>query len=527
MVFQPKRLQPFLLLAILLGLLHSCALSSEDDRPEQGETKATKSITIRIIPAQQYQTIENFGASDAWATQFAGNWPDDKRNAMADLLFSTEVGEDGSPKGIGLSLWRFNIGAGSAEQGDASGIADEWRRAESFLEEDGSYNWQRQAGQQWFLQAARQRGVANFLAFPNSPPVQLTKNGKAYAYNGASNLAPSHYAAFAAYQVNVLKGLKEKGFDFQYISPVNEPQWDWSDGGQEGTPYTNEQIWGIVKALNEALEKENLDVKIDVAEAGKINYLYATEDKPERGEQVQNFFRKDSPLYLGDFSRVGKVISGHSYFTTSPHSDAVAQRKQLAATVASVPGLSFWMSEYCILGDNAGEMNGEGRDLGINPALYLARVIHNDLVIANASAWHWWLAVSPYTYKDGLIYVDKEKTNGSFYESKLLWALGNYSRFIRPGAVRIAAQSLEVGDSDASLLFSAYTHPQDKQVVSVIINSGLEPVSVQLEFEGLAVESLHPYQTSQAYDLKKMSEVAAGSSITIPPRSITTLVGSY
>ncbi len=30
--------------------------------------------------------------------------------------------------------------------------------------------------------------------------------------------------------------------------------------------------------------------------------------------------------------------------------------------------------------------------------------------------------------------MDKTKEDGEFYESKLLWALGNFSRFIRPGA---------------------------------------------------------------------------------------------
>jgi hypothetical protein len=94
------------------------------------------------------------------------------------------------------------------------------------------------------------------------------------------------------------------------------------------------------------------------------------------------------------------------------------------------------MSEYCILGDNEGEIKGEGKDLGIDPALYMAKVIHNDLVNANASAWHWWIAISPYNYKDGLVYIDKNKTDGDFKSSKMLWALGNYSRFIRPGAVR-------------------------------------------------------------------------------------------
>ncbi|HLO37756.1 MAG TPA: glycoside hydrolase, partial [Lacibacter sp.] len=102
-------------------------------------------VKISININKQFQVIENFGASDAWACQFAGLWPDEKKNAIADLLFSTDTFSDGSPKGIGLSQWRFNIGAGSTQQGESSGIRDEWRRAESFLEPNGTYNWNRQA----------------------------------------------------------------------------------------------------------------------------------------------------------------------------------------------------------------------------------------------------------------------------------------------------------------------------------------------------------------------------------------------
>ena len=76
------------------------------------------------------------------------------------------------------------------------------------------------------------------------------------------------------------------------------------------------------------------------------------------------------------------------------------------------------MSEFCILGDNDG-FKGNGRDLGMETALFVANVIHADLTIANASAWQWWLAVSPYDFKDGLVYIDKSKTDGTIYESKL------------------------------------------------------------------------------------------------------------
>ena len=61
-----------------------------------------------------------FSASDAWSMQFIGLWPEEKQNLVADWLFSTENDVNGQPKGIGLSLWRFNVGAGSAEQGEAS-----------------------------------------------------------------------------------------------------------------------------------------------------------------------------------------------------------------------------------------------------------------------------------------------------------------------------------------------------------------------------------------------------------------------
>jgi len=60
-------------------------------------------------------------------------WPEEKQNQIADWLFSTENDANGQPKGIGLSLWRFNVGAGSAEQGDDSQIASPWMRAECFL----------------------------------------------------------------------------------------------------------------------------------------------------------------------------------------------------------------------------------------------------------------------------------------------------------------------------------------------------------------------------------------------------------
>ena len=75
-------------------------------------TNVNESI-IHIDLADRHQTVRNFGASDAWACQFIGVWPDEKRNQVADWLFSQEVDDAGkefkesvhSVINYGVALW--------------------------------------------------------------------------------------------------------------------------------------------------------------------------------------------------------------------------------------------------------------------------------------------------------------------------------------------------------------------------------------------------------------------------------------
>ncbi|TXD77144.1 glycoside hydrolase [Algoriphagus ratkowskyi] len=484
----------------------------------------SETIDIHLLTKDTYQTIEHFGASDAWSAQFVGLWPDQKKNSIAELLFSNENDGAGNPKGIGLSMWRFNIGAGSAEQGAQSGIRDEWRRAESFMNADGSYDWSKQAGQVWFAKAAKKYGVANLLVFANSPPVSMTDTGQAYAILGRSNLKSDHYNAYGEYLAQVIKGLGEKGLNIDYVSPVNEPQWDWSDRGQEGTPFFNAEIAEIVKALDDALEKNKLETKIDIAEAGKINYLYEQADKSGRGEQITDFFQPESFNYIGDLKHVSKSISAHSYFSTSPFASAISQRESLRTALNTIEGLGYWMSEYCILGDNAGEIKGNGRDLGIDPALYIAKVIHNDLTISNASAWHWWIALSPYDYKDGLIYIDKNKEDGDFYESKMLWGLGNFSRFVRPGYKRVGVELNNSKYQSPEFLVSAYQSADQREVVMIVVNSEIGDLKVSLTGDNSSYTMKRLYITSQNKSLEFVDVGTSGNSVVIPARSIVTVI---
>jgi O-glycosyl hydrolase len=492
-------------------------------------------LTVTVNTYDGLQTIHNFGASDAWSIQFVGQWPLEKRHAVADLLFETSLDIQNDPKGIGLSSWRFNIGAGSSRQ---SNIYDSWRRADTFLSTDySSYDWQRLPGQRWFLQAAKDRGLEQFIAFVNSPPINMTKNGNAFCdgSSGTTNLRSDKITDFAVYLATILRHFADyEGIMFNYISPFNEPNWDW-EGGQEGCRYYNSDINEVVDALYPELQNQGLTAEIEVPEAGDMGYLYG--NSTERGDYIDSFFNTSSSYYIGN--KVARKVAGHSYFSCWPEDDRlVGMRETLRNKLNQYPGLEYWATEYCILipgGEWVPPQHrgyGNGRDLGIDPALWVARVIHHDLTVAEASAWQWWLGVSPYDYKDGLVYIDKNEIDGNYYESKMLWAMGNFSRFIRPGMQRVAvyrSDNATPDDTVEDLMVSAYYKSDDDIVVIVFVNWADQDKPVEFNFLGGSLASLIPYVTkgnSNTQDnLTAYIALRPDETIAVPARSVVTIVG--
>jgi hypothetical protein len=174
------------------------------------------------------------------------------------------------------------------------------------------------------------------------------------------------------------------------------------------------------------------------------------------------------------------------------------------------------------LGENAGEIKGGGVDLGMKMALYVANVIHTDLVTAHASSWSWWLSVSANDFKDGLIYIfnqdqkgekDANKYDADVFDSKLLWAMGNFSRFIRPNMKRI-----EVNIDQPNCKISGF---QDKnQLVLVIVNQG-ESFEADLP-ELKKHKKIDSYVTSETKNLAY--HPVKSEKIQVPKQSIITLV---
>ncbi len=504
--------------------------------------ESSKILDVTISPDTRYQTIDGFGASDAWRVQFVGeHWPLEKRNRMADLLFSREFDPDGNPKGIGLSLWRFYLSSGTAQQADDSGIRNPWRRGDCFLNADGSCDWSRHAGQRWFLQAAQKRGVEKFLAFTNAAPVYLSNNGKGYATKGdlRLNIKPGRLKDYARYMADVLEHFSGDGLVFDYLSPVNEPQWNWDKADQEGTPAQNEEIYKLVRHLSKALSERGLTTRIVIGEAGTIGHAAMPMESMSPGsdgrdDQTRFFFSEQSPFYIGDLPNVEKTMSAHSYFSVWPIEKQVEYRTTVNELLKQAnPDLGYWMSEYCILQENDEIGGGSGRDLTMKTALYVARIIHHDLTLTHAKSWQWWTALSQCDYKDGLIYLDDGsrgdtgktgshveslRVDGTIRDSKLLWVLGNYSRFIRPGMVRIGCSMAPQQSAKDGVLASAYADPENKTVVYVFTNLSNQPVHIRAG----AGKRVKIYTTDAKNNLGLSFQSL--DNLLIPERSVVTVI---
>lgn len=462
--------------------------------------------TVKIDTTDTHQTIESFGASGAWWSQDVGGWDEvrssdglELREYIARLLFDDEIG-------IGLNSYRYNIGAGSADKTSNSkgGITDPWRRAESFETAPGEYDWSRDEEAVWFMHEAAKLGVDEIIMFCNSPLERLTVNGKAYtdsSREGQSNIKKENYDAFATYVLDVAEHFVNEGLPIKYISPINEPQWGWT-GGQEGCHYSTSETINVLKTFINALEERETLVNADIEISG-----------PEG----VNWHNDNGVIDMCDAIMHNKIIANHlsAIDNHSYWSDASAKRTFANSFIKKYPDMKIRCSEWC-------EMVN-GKDTSIDSAINLAIEVQEDMTILDCVSWQYWIAVSCYDYRDGLIYVDTKTHNVTI--PKRLWALGHYSRYIDPGYVRVDA-TLKKANVYSSAYMGVNENGED-EIVMVFVNNNQE--SVNIDFSGIDASKynrMSVYLTSNKYSLaeKFYGEFSETSCVELPKRSIVTVV---
>lgn len=509
-----------------------------DNREEITGNATTYTVSLGDV----HQEIDNFGASDAWTMKFLGkNWPETKKQQVADLLFSQEFDKDGNPKGIGLSLWRVNFGAGSS-QNPYKDLGDQWSRMPCMRTATGEYQLSlsdEAGGQFWMMKAAKERGCEQFLGFSNSPPYYWTHTGYTTSLDNETyiyqlNLKQEYLDDYSEYLADLVEKINENhGIYFDYVAPINEPEWEAD--GTESCHASNEEISKVAKSVNDAFVKRGLSTQVFIAESGKHQFIYEYDmglPNPTRyGQKAKEFFSLGSSKSLLDCKNVAKILGSHSYWTVDTENQLKQVRSKVGEEIKRY-GIKFWQTEFCILSDDydlgtkpdGDPVGGSGFDTSMELALYVARIIHADIVFGNASAWHWWLAVTPYDYKDGLLQMTNDFSDGEITTSKLFWTFGNFSRFIRPHAQRLGVSS----DVDVSnlkeVMVSSYRNTNNKLVV-VFINFSQQSQPVKLHISDDQEHGFIPYITSdqEKDNLRRMDKITSDTSFNVPARSVITL----
>lgn len=504
-------------------------------------------VELNIDLSKSHQTIDAFGASDAWAinptiNKWVTEGKEDSVESLADMLFSVETG-------IGLSAWRFNVGAGSDEQGSESQINDIWRRAELMQSSPGGpIDTTKQLGQIRFMQEAHERGVKDLIAFSNSPPVWATRNGLAHASddNNSTNLADDMVDEFATFLVDVVEYMRNiAGVPINYISPINEPTWHWSSNGQEGSPYNIEDMKDVYSALYNELETAGLNGKVAIEAGETVEHTAALSDEYYKeftngtsaysggmNSTGNGDYKNYIDQLLGDVDikdKIGNKISLHGYFSDASSTRLGPLRDLVLENVRSVSSnAKIWMSEVSILGGTGDIRDFEGNGWDVNDmeyAVHVGRMLHRDLTRLNVSAWHWWLGVTPYNYKDGLVKVNSSLAAESVQDTKVLWTVGNYSRFIRPGYKRVDLPSV---DNLKGLMASAYKSNDDTKLVIVAVNGGETSEKLEFNFsslpDGKSIQTFKVYLTNKDNDLADKGIINLSAGYNLAATSVVTFV---
>ncbi len=194
------------------------------------------------------------------------------------------------------------------------------------------------------------------------------------------------------------------------------------------------------------------------------------------------------------------IIANHNY--DGPN----FQTGQTTAS-AALPnfGKSLWETEVS---------TGDAYDGGITNAMYWARRIHLFMTVAQANAWHYWWLVSGNSDNEGL-------TDTAGNPAKRMYALGNFSRFVRPGYFRIGATT-----SGSTAMISAYQYPNSGNIAIVAINTNSTSINQTFTLNNLPVPAfVTPWITSSNLSIASQPNVTVTGtsfSYTLPAMSIVT-----
>ncbi len=455
-------------------------------------TETNTPLRLLIDGNEIHQQIDGWGASFAKQAHLLLRCAEPGRTQILDLLFLRSGG-------AGLSIARSQINSKSAEIDPDYGTIEPQKDIFDFDHDEA---------QIWLINEAKARGVTTFISTAFSPPAWMKLNNNAVDISNPpkperNRLRRARRRDYAKYLARYVREYRERfGIELYAISPANEPD---VSAAYQSCIWSGDDLRDFIRDfLEPALVEQRVSIRLIAPESlawSERSHALPIENDPETNALVQ-------------------IIGLHNYnndpVTNEPlvTADATIQTKALKKRL--------WLTEIS---------SGAADDPTMHDALIWAKTIHRHMVIAETNAWLWWWGVlgeatgPQFSTAQGLIYFRHE--DGTFSTRKRFWCLAQYSRFIRPGALRIGATANPID----GVYVSAYRSQEDATptLVIVAINTTATDQPCVISLANIAADTLLPYVTSDTLDMAQAASIAVANSelaLTLAPLSVTTLVGN-
>lgn len=323
---------------------------------------------------------------------------------------------------------------------------------------------------------ASQHGVKVF-ASPWEPPSNLAESD---SNGGKLHLPKSNYTAYAQHLNNFGNYMKNQGVDLYAISVQNEP-----DFASEWTRWSTDETTDFLANYADKITSTRV--------MSPESFQYA----PETASWVKDGGKK----YYTKILNNQKAFANCDLFGTHFYG---TQRAWMDFPALESCGKPIWMTEVYVPNSSS--------DADTWPeALDVAENIHNGMTVGNMSAYVWWYIRRSY---------GPMKENGNI--SKRGYMMAQYSKFVRPGDVRIDATE----QPTQNVFVSEYKNDAD-QVTIVAVNKTTSEYNQSFSMgSGESISGVTRYRSSGSENLAK-SEISfngTGFAAQLPAQSVSTFV---
>ena len=444
-------------------------------------TGAAAMATVTVNTALRYQRIAGFGVSEGFGqAKTLMKAPAAVQKEVLSLLYSPT-------RGAGLTILRNEISADNGftiePRAPASPAGKPSYLTLSAVDQD--------QGQLWLAKRIKADYGASVFADAWSAPGFMKTNhsailgGTLCGVPGTRCRSGDWRRAYADYLVHYAKDYAAAGVPLSYLGPENETT---IAPAQDSMIMSPAQTANFMAILGATLARSGLVTRSECC--ASISWNYA--------QQFAAAIQADKAA-----NTATALFTSHGYFA-APDSPLRGWSKPV------------WQTEWAPFG--SAPFDPAWDDGSPSSGFTWAQNIYTGLTAANLSAFlYLWGAsmTGPTGPNTGLVDVKGTTVTAS----GRLWAFGSYSRFIRPGALRLGTRA-----GTSGLEVSAFRN-RDGSTAVIVLNPAHSRHTATFSVRGLDGAHVTPYLTDTTHQLSAQTPTTVRNNTftaTLPPRSLVT-----